>query len=212
MDSQLEILFEDDDLLVLNKPSGMLVHRGMDNDPVTVVDLVAAHLQTKKTYPLHRLDRGTSGVLLFAKSGEIAATLQQQFTEHTITRQYIALVRGEFPDKIRVDHPVPKGEGKERVDALTDFERIRVFEVEPRTLSLVRATPHTGRFHQIRRHLKHLSHPIIGDANYGKGALNREFCARYGLCRLALHAELLVFSHPVYAAEVTVRSEPPNFL
>jgi len=210
--TRLDVLLEDDELLVVNKPSGLLVHRGMDNDPVTLVDLVATHLNAKRTFPLHRLDRGTSGVILFAKSGEAAATLQEQFTDHTITRHYVALVRGEFPEQIWVDHPVPRGEGKERVAAQTDFERIRVYDIEPRTVSLVRAIPKTGRFHQIRRHLKHLSHPIIGDANYGKGALNREFCARYGLCRLALHAEFLAFKHPTTQTRVEVRSETPAFL
>lgn len=205
----LNILLETPNLLAIDKPSGLLVHRGMAADKVTLVDLVAEYLQSKTTYPMHRLDRGTSGVILFAKDSETARVLQTQFTEHTIQRTYIALVRGAFTESKVLDHPVPKGEGKERVPATTSFEPIEVLPATPRTLSLVQAQPKTGRFHQIRRHLKHLNHPIIGDANYGKGALNREIASAYGIERLALHAAELVFQDPDSGSEIKVLSPIP---
>jgi tRNA pseudouridine65 synthase len=141
---------------------------------------------------VHRLDRPTSGALAFVLRKEDVPVVEGQFARGEVEKRYVALCRGHFPDQVHVDHPVPKTEDGERVAAVTDFERVATFE---RT-SLVRARPRTGRFHQIRRHLKHLSHPIVGDVNYGKGPLNREFRARFGLHRLALHALMLELCHP----------------
>lgn len=187
----LSILHEDDELLVIDKPSGLLVHRGIGRAEEVLVDYVRDYLDDTPR-PVHRLDRGTSGVILFAKSREAAARLQADFQEGRVTKQYLALVRGVAPESGEIDNPVPRTEKGERVPAQSSFERIEIFEAEPRHLSLVRVQPHTGRFHQIRRHLKHIDHPLIGDANYGKGKLNRAIRERYGLSRLALHAERLI--------------------
>ncbi len=192
----LAVLYEDGDVLVLDKPSGLLVHRGIGRDDVVLVDLVREYTGDTPR-PVHRLDRGTSGVILFAKSAAVCAALQAAFQTGHVTKTYVALVRGVAPDDGVIDSAVPRSEGGERVDACTTFRRIEVFETEPRHLSLVEAKPQTGRFHQIRRHLKHINHPIIGDANYGKGALNRAIYERYGLDRLALHASDLELADPV---------------
>lgn len=207
----LLVLYEDDDLLAVDKPSGLLVHRGIGRDEVTLVDLVRDYT-AHTPRPVHRLDRGTSGVLLFAKSAEICATVQAAFQAGEVEKTYLALVRGIAPEAGTIDHPVPKSEDGERIDAITEFRRLEVFEAEPRTLSWVEARPHTGRFHQIRRHLKHIDHPIIGDANYGKGKLNRAIRERYGLARLALHALALELTHPKKGTRLVLRADVPPCL
>lgn len=207
----LVVAYEDEALLVVDKPSGLLVHRGIGRAEEVLVDLVRAYT-AQAARPVHRLDRGTSGLVMFAKSAEVAAQLQAAFQAEQVTKVYLALVRGVCPAAGVIDHPVPRDEGGERVDAVTRFERVEVFETEPRHLSLVRAWPETGRFHQIRRHLKHIDHPLIGDANYGKGALNRAIRDAYGLDRLALHAERLTFAHPSSGELVELTAPlPPCF-
>lgn len=187
----LNIFFEDEDFIIINKESGVLVHRGYANDDVTYVDLIRDY--GFFPYPLHRLDRQTSGLLIFAKTKKVASKMRGLFEEKKITKTYTALVRGEIPEYGNIDHPIPKAEKAERVLAVSNYTRIAIAEIQPRHLSLVSVSPITGRFHQVRRHMKHIHHPIIGDANYGKGALNREIRARYGLARLALHARALTF-------------------
>lgn len=184
----------------------------MANDPVTLVDLVAEYFGQKTTYPLHRLDRGTSGAIVFAKHSECAAKLQDALQRRVLKRTYHALVRGVIVESLLVDHPVPGREGGARVEAQTDFRRLDFWRCEPRAVSLVEACPQTGRFHQIRRHLKHINHPILGDSNYGKGALNREFCERYGLCRLALHAARVQLPHPYTSVALDVVCALPDDL
>lgn len=208
----LEIIYRDETIIAVDKPAGLLVHRGYGRDPITLCDILRHQLQLAKIHALHRLDRQTSGVLLFGLDSEIARALADDFRNHRISKRYIALVRGVFPDKVTVDHPVPKSEGGARVDAQTEFLLLGVAQTEPRYLSLVEARPRTGRFHQIRRHLKHINHPIIGDANYGKGPLNREIRARYGLERLALHAAELKFVHPKDGKLITLTAPTPNDL
>lgn len=182
----------------------------MANDPVTLVDLVAEYLGQKTTYPIHRLDRGTSGVIVFARHSDCAAKLQDLLQSRVLKRTYVALVRGVIAEHLSVDHAVPGSEGGARVEAQTDFRRLGYWPCEPRSVSLVEASPKSGRFHQIRRHLKHVNHPILGDSNYGKGALNREFCERYGLCRLALHAARIQLPHPYTLEALEVLTPLPD--
>ena len=197
----IELLYTDEHLVVANKPSGLLVHRGWDDDEdvamFRVRDAIGARVQ-----PVHRLDRGTSGALLFARTPEMVPALSRIFEEGRADKRYLALVRGTPPDEGVVDHPVPKKEAGERVPAVTRFRRIARSTID--RCSLVEATPQTGRLHQIRRHMKHLHHPLLGDVNYGSGELNRHYRATYGLHRLALHAHVLAFDHPVTGARVVV--------
>jgi tRNA pseudouridine65 synthase len=202
--STLELLYRDDRLAAFAKPSGLLVHRGWGDDDVTAVDLVREAVGGR-VHPAHRLDRATSGVLLFALDPEGAAALGGMFERGLVHKTYFALVRGVTPEEIVVDHPVPRTEDGPRVPAVTAFRRRHVFE----RWSVVEARPATGRLHQIRRHLKHLSHPIVGDVNYGKGDINRLFRERFGLRRLALHAAELRFAHPFEAREVVIRAGLP---
>ena len=203
----MHILLRDADLVVVDKPSGLLVHRGWANDRdvlmMRVRDAVGEYV-----YPIHRLDRGTSGVVVFALNKQAARALSQQWAEQLVRKRYIALVRGVPKQDGIIDNPVPKGEGKERVDAVTDVRTLHVFG----RYSLVEARPRTGRLHQIRRHLKHISCPIIGDVRYGKGEHNRLFRDRFNLHRLALHALEVGFRHPVTGEAVTVSAPIPGEL
>lgn len=192
------ILYKDASLLAVHKPSGMLVHRGWGRDDEVLADWVRPHVDSDKVHTIHRLDRATSGVVLFAQHAEAARQLADLFATRRIRKHYVALVRGIAPQMGYLDHPVPREpKGKERVEAQSSLRRIATNrDTEPRECSLVEVVPHTGRVHQIRRHLAHLNHPIFGDAHYGKGKLNRAFKEHYGLRGLALHALALCFEHP----------------
>jgi tRNA pseudouridine65 synthase len=202
----IDLLFLDAHVVVANKPSGLLVHRGLDRDDdvalFRVRDAVGQHV-----HPLHRLDRGTSGALVFARSREVAAALARAFEEGRVDKRYLALVRGVAPASGVVDHPIPRGEGQPRVPALTRFRLVAPSPVD--RCSLVEAAPETGRFHQVRRHLRHIGHPLVGDVNYGSGEINRRYRAEYGLHRLALHARSVAFDHPVTGARIEVLAPVP---
>lgn len=202
----LEVLFLDQDIVVVNKPSGLLVHRGLAKDTDNALFRVRDQLG-QRVYPAHRLDRGTSGALLFARHAEAAAQLGKQFESGSVQKSYLALVRGRPPAEGTIDHPIPRAEGAERVPAVTRF---RCLESSPRErCSLVAAFPLTGRFHQVRRHLSHIHHPLVGDVNYGRGDINRKYRAEYGLYRLALHAQRLVFTHPSNGSSLCVDAPLP---
>lgn len=204
----MDVLYRDDDLVIVNKPSGMLVHRGWGNDRVVAMTEVRDALD-QWVFPVHRLDRATSGALVFALSSEIAATVGAAFAEGRVDKRYIALVRGIPPERTVVDHAIPRRPGGPRVDAVTEIERLGVFE---NRYALVAATPRTGRLHQVRRHLKHLSCPIIGDVRYGKGEHNRLFRERFGLHRLALHCQSIALEHPRTGGRVAVDAPLPDDL
>jgi tRNA pseudouridine65 synthase len=205
----MEILYQDDVLLAVNKPSGLLLHRGWGRDATVLVDLVRDALGVSVVHPLHRLDRQTSGVVLFTSNAETAAKMSRAFEDGAVEKRYLALVRGVAPDEGRIDHPLPRRENGPRVPALTEFRRVAEAPAQPRHVSLVEATPRTGRLHQVRRHLKHIDHPVIGDANYGKGAINRAMAERYGLRRMALHAVSITLRHPGSGRAMTVKAPLP---
>lgn len=202
----IELLYVDAQVVVANKPSGLLVHRGWDRDDdvamFRVRDAIGQHV-----HPLHRLDRGTSGALLFARDPISAATLAKAFEEHQIDKTYLALVRGEPPEEGLIDYAIPKAEDGPRVPARTRFKKIARSPVD--RCSLVEAKPETGRLHQIRRHLRHISHPLVGDVAYGSGSVNRHYRSTYDLHRLALHASALAFAHPVTGVRVSVEAPLP---
>lgn len=208
----LRILYVDDHVLMVDKPSGMLVHRGWGDDDVALVDLVRDWTEDRAAHPVQRLDRGASGAVLFARDATSARLLAEAAARGDVVKRYLALVRGQTPDEATVDHPIPRKPGGARVDAVTSLRRVATAHCQPRDVSLVEVTPHTGRLHQIRRHLKHLNHPLLGDANYGKGELNRAFEAQHGLRRLALHAFSFTLSNPVTGAPISGVSPVPDDL
>lgn len=199
------VLHVDQWLVAVSKPSGELVHPGWARGEPTTMSRVRDALG-QHVFPAHRLDRGTSGVVLFARDKASARALQAVWP--TVEKHYLALVRGTPAETGTIDHPVKKGEdGPDRVPAVTRFTRVAVSSRA--RCSLVAAIPETGRLHQIRRHFKHISHPLIGDVRYGKGAINRSFRADYGLHRLALHAAQVDFVHPITGERLLVVAPLP---
>ncbi len=175
--------------MAVDKPTGVATHRGWaaDDDPLLqqVRDAVGTYV-----HPIHRLDRGASGIALFALDREAARALSDAWSE--ADKRYLAITRGHPPEHLVIDHAIPKAPGEERVPAVTEIWRRDTFG----RYALVEARPHTGRLHQIRRHLKHVSCPLIGDVRYGKGEHNRLFRERFALHRLALHCTSLRVPHP----------------
>jgi tRNA pseudouridine65 synthase len=186
----VSFIHRDPSFVVVDKPSGVAVHRGSSNDADNLMRRVRDALGVW-VYPVHRLDRGTSGAVLMALNPEAASAFGRAFAEGRVRKRYVALTRGH-PEDGDIDHAIPNDEDGPRVPALT---RVRRLGVAGR-YALVEAIPVTGRMHQIRRHLKHVSCPIIGDVKYGKGEHNRHFRDSYDLHRLALHATDLAFDHP----------------
>jgi tRNA pseudouridine65 synthase len=201
------LLYRDDLLVAVSKPSGIAVHRGWSRERIVVLTVLRDQLG-RRVFPVHRLDRGTSGVLLFALDPATARGLQEQLAAGRMSKRYLALVRGITPDEGIIDHPVPRSPGGPRVPAVTAYRRLATFE----RYSLLEVVPQTGRLHQIRRHLKHASHPLIGDVRYGKGEHNRLFRERFGLHRLALHAAELSFAHPADGRRLIVTASLPEDL
>jgi tRNA pseudouridine65 synthase len=205
----VRILFQDPAVVAIDKPSGTIVHRGprtRDEERPLLSEVRDAIGQ--RVHPVHRLDRGTSGVLLLALDVEAARRLGEAFAGGGIGKRYLALVRGVPPEGGIIDHAIPRREDGPRVPAVTEYRRLDTVG----RYSWVEARPRTGRLHQVRRHLKHISCPIIGDVNYGKGEHNRLFRERYDLHRLALHAAALTFPHPTTGEPVTVEAPLPDDL
>ena len=221
----LDILFRDDRLIAIHKPSGLLVHRSLldaheERFAVQMLrDQIGQHV-----YPAHRLDKGTSGVLLFALDRDTAASLGALFETRAIDKRYLAIVRGHPAEHGVIDHALSRRrDATERVaatdepaqPALTVFRRLATAELPHRVdrypssrYALVELTPETGRRHQIRRHLKHIAHPIIGDATFGKGRHNRLFQVLFGSTRLLLACTRLAFRHPHSGQPVVIDCAP----
>ncbi|MFT3812000.1 MAG: pseudouridine synthase [Acidovorax sp.] len=218
MTQSLHILWRDEHLVAVYKPAGWLVHRtGLDAGETRFAVQTLRDQIGQRVFPVHRLDKGTCGVLLFALTPEAARALGQSFMEHRVRKRYLALVRGWAPEAAEVDHPLRPDDAPPDAPAQparTRFARLATLDwpeaFDPRhagtRLSLVEAWPATGRRHQVRRHLKHLAHPIIGDATHGKGPLNRWWAERLGRHRLWLHAWRLEVPHPATGAPLAIDS------
>ncbi|HET8932081.1 MAG TPA: DTW domain-containing protein [Polyangiales bacterium] len=195
----LEIVYRDAYLVAVNKPAGIPSHHGWSRDVRPALQRVRDQIG-QPVYPVHRLDRATSGLLVFALSSEVARDMQGILA--VSDKRYLALCRGHDMQLTRVDHPLAKEPGAERREAITDFRWLGSFE----RYGLYEARPRTGRTHQIRRHLKHVSQPIVGDVRYGKGDHNRVFRERFGFHRLALHCHRITFTHPRAAHQVELHA------
>lgn len=201
----LEILYADDDLVAINKPSGLLVHRTALDKAATAFAVQMLRDQIEKTvYPCHRLDRPTSGILLFALSSEAARAIQTQFVEKTVQKVYHAIVRGWTEDQGNIDYALRcEDTPNKSQDAVTEYTKLTQSEIpipvgryEQARFSLVELRPQTGRKHQLRRHLSHISHPIIGDTRHGVGEQNTFIREHFDCHRLLLHASQLSIQHP----------------
>ncbi|MGD6737947.1 tRNA pseudouridine(65) synthase TruC [Photobacterium leiognathi subsp. mandapamensis] len=222
---ELEILYRDEYLIAVNKPAGMLVHRSWLDSHETVFVMQTLRDQIgQHVFPLHRLDRPTSGVLLFGLSSEIAAEMMPMFAGRDMHKTYHAVVRGwireaavlDYPLKVELDKIADKNasEEKEAQPAVTAYEPLATVETDiavgrypTSRYCLVEMKPETGRKHQLRRHMHHLSHHIIGDVNHGDGRHNRMFREHYDCHRLMLHASRLQFAHPITGELIDIRAD-----
>lgn len=224
-DNPLVELYRDDWLLAVHKPAGLLVHRSPIDRHATEFALQYARQLNggEHVYPCHRLDRPTSGVLLFARDPDTASVFGKALMAGQVSKAYLALVRGWSAEQGIIDHPLRehatdrrnKDEELPVRDALTHFRRLATTEIPvevegyPQSrYSLLALYPHTGRKHQLRRHMQHISHPIIGDTNYGRTRHNKYFAARFGGSRLMLAATELAFEHPATGEPLRVQCLP----
>ncbi|MCP9757895.1 pseudouridylate synthase [Aquitalea sp. S1-19] len=210
----LNILHRDERMIVIDKPSGLIVHRSVLDWHETRFALQLLRDQIgQHVYAVHRLDKGTSGVLVFALDKDAARSLSQAFEAQNMDKRYLAVVRGWPAESGRIDHALSRryDDAEKRHDlargeaqaAVTDFQRLASIElpvmVERYPVSryaLMQLTPHSGRRHQLRRHMKHIAHPIIGDSTFGKGVHNRYFAEHLGAARMLLHCSTLTLPHP----------------
>ena len=217
--TELPILYEDLHYIAVNKPAGMLVHRTpLEKDPEALFAMVVLRDQIgQKVYPLHRIDRPTSGVLLFAKSSEAASLLQPDLANQAITKYYLTVVRGFLPNcEGVIDQPLSKDLEKELQDAVSHYWRLAEAEIpfqsSPRyassRYSFVKVSPKTGRMHQIRRHFAHIRHYIIGDTTHGDNKQNNFFRKHFQSQSLLLHAWELYFVHPYSRETVRINAYP----
>jgi tRNA pseudouridine65 synthase len=207
----LSILFRDDYLIAINKPHGLLVHRS--NIAADAEEFALQLLRDQvnlKVNPVHRLDRKTGGVLLFALNKLIETAMQQQFMDNQVHKKYLAIVRGHTPDSENIDYPLRKENGAIQ-EAFTSYKTLQRAEIavplgkhDTSRYSLIEVTPTTGRMHQIRKHLSHVFHPIIGDRTHGCNKQNRLFKEKWEMTTLLLHASQISFKHPVTAINTTI--------
>lgn len=222
---ELEILYQDEYYVAINKPSGLLVHKSMiDKDEIYFAMQMLRDQLGMYVYPLHRLDKPTSGVLLFALSSEAARDMSELFSVHAMKKRYIAIVRGYLEEEGIIDYALSHKhdkmtdakarEDKEAQEAITHYKSLARVEL-PHAIgkyaqtrySLVALSPKTGRKHQLRRHMKHISHHILGDTKYGRGEHNILIREHYDCHRLMLHAMNLEVLHP-YTKEMIVLEAP----
>ncbi|MBO0938362.1 pseudouridylate synthase [Fibrella sp. HMF5335] len=210
----LPILYQSADMVAINKPHGLLVHRS----PIAAdahefaVQLLRDQLG-QRVFPAHRLDRKTGGVLLFALNETMNAALQQQFADGQMHKTYWAIVRGYTPDFLDIDYPLRRDEDNVLQDAFTSLTTLRRAEIPlpfgkhtTSRYSLVELTPTTGRMHQLRKHMAHVFHPIIGDRPHGCNKQNRLFLSQFGMNTMLLHARQLAFRHPVSGETLSIEA------
>ncbi|MBC7616352.1 MAG: pseudouridylate synthase [Pedobacter sp.] len=209
----LEIIYQDDHLIAINKPHGLLVHRSKIANDATEFALQMLRDQIgRQVSPVHRLDRKTGGVLLFAFEKDVEIAMQKQFQEALVGKKYLAILRGYAPDQLDIDYPLAKENGNMQ-EAFTSFVTLERVEIEvpfgkhqTSRYSLVEATPKTGRMHQLRRHFAHIFYPIIGDRKHGCNKQNKFFKVQFEMTTMLLHASQLTFKHPVIGDEININA------
>ncbi|MFT4566539.1 MAG: tRNA pseudouridine65 synthase [Saprospiraceae bacterium] len=209
----LEVLYQDDHYIAINKPHGLLVHRSSIATNTDEYALQKLRDQIgRRVNPVHRLDRKTSGVLLFAYDQESTKRLHDLFSKGEITKKYLAIVRGHFPEYIEIDYALTNDRGKKQ-EARSIITNIQHTEINiplgkwsTSRYSLVFVQPLTGRQHQIRKHLSHLNHPIIGDRPHGCNKQNRLFKEKWNMINMMLCATSLTFQHPYTQRKIKIQA------
>lgn len=199
----LDILYQDNELVAINKPHGLLVHRTkIANDADEFALQILRDQLNTHVHPVHRLDRKTGGVLLFALNTVSLKAMQGEFAQNQVKKTYWAIVRGYTNESGTINYPLKKENGMKQ-QAVTNYRTINQAEInEPfnghstSRYSLIRVEPNTGRMHQIRKHLSHIFHPIIGDRPHGCNKQNRLFKEKWNMTTMMLHAAKLGFIHP----------------
>lgn len=211
---ELEIIFKDFSIVAINKPHGLLVHR---SSIATEADVFALQLLRdqlgQKVFPAHRIDRKTSGVLLFALNAEMDSVLKALFAKKQIDKTYVAIVRGYTADSGVIDYPLRKANGQLQ-EAITQYQTIARTEIDvafgkhaTSRYSLLSIKPETGRMHQIRKHMAHIFHPIIGDRPHGCNKQNKLFKSKWQIDSMMLHAKELRFTHPLSKKQVLIKAK-----
>lgn len=209
----LDVLFRDEHLIAINKPHDLLVHRSAIAADAEEFALQLLRDQVgQKVNPVHRIDRKTGGVLLFAFSKSVEIEMQKQFAENLVSKKYLAIVRGYTPDMEDIDYPLRKENGTLQ-EAFTTYRTLKRAELDvalgnhpTSRYSLVEATPATGRMHQLRKHFSHIFHPIIGDRTHGCNKQNKLFKEKWEMNTMLLHASSLEFTHPITGELITVEA------
>ncbi|KAB7628319.1 pseudouridine synthase [Alkalilimnicola sp. S0819] len=219
-ESPLTVLYRDEHLIAVDKPPGLLVHRTrLDQEREAVAVQRLRDQIGQRVWPVHRLDKPTSGVLLFALSAEAASRMQPLFAADGVDKRYLAVVRGWAAEAGRVERPVKMRDGGPRRLGVTDYRRLATVELPipvgpypAARYSLLELCPRTGRRHQLRYHCEHLGHPIIGDTSYGRGEHNRLFREHLDCHRLLLMAVELRFIHPCSGQPLCIQAKPEQEL
>lgn len=210
----LEIIYQDDRMVAINKPHGLLVHRSPIAADATefAVQILRDQLD-HKVFPVHRLDRKTGGVLLFALDENTNSIVQQLFANGEVSKEYLAIVRGFTPDELEIDYPLRRDDGVLQ-DAQTSLRTLSRSEINipfgkhsTSRYSLVNLNPSTGRMHQLRKHMAHIFHPIIGDRPHGCNKQNKLFLEKFEMNTMLLHARKLSFIHPYSEENVTIEAD-----
>jgi len=209
----LEIIYQDDHLIAINKPHGLLVHRSKIANDATEFALQMLRDQIgRQVSPVHRLDRKTSGVLLFAFEKDVEIAMHKQFQEGLVEKKYLAILRGYAPEQMDIDYPLAKENGNMQ-DAFTSFISLQRAEIavpfgkhETSRYTLVEAYPKTGRMHQLRRHFAHIFYPIIGDRKHGCNKQNKFFKEQFEMTTMLLHASEIAFKHPVSSVDIKLNA------
>ena len=217
----LEVLYEDEYIIAINKPPGILVHKTwISEDKVFLLQMLRDQVGYRP-YTIHRLDRGTSGVILFAKSTELSGVFSELFMEHKMEKKYLAIVRGWLPAEDIIDYPLsdPESGKHEKLEAITPYKCLAKSEIntaiglkyKTARFSLIEANPATGRRHQIRKHFAHIDHPIIGDKRHGDVKHNTYFRDLFEINRMCLHASSLHFVHPVTQEDLYISADHDDY-
>lgn len=214
--AELPVLFRDEHFIAIDKPPGLLVHRTWIADGSEFALQRLRDQIGRRVYPVHRLDRPTSGVLVFGLSSRAAADLCAEFEARRVTKRYLAVVRGYLEGEGTIDYALREEPHLPAQAAVTHYRGLARVELPiavgryaTSRYSLVEAVPETGRMHQLRKHFAHIFHPIIGDTTHGEGRHNRLFRERFAIQRLLLCAHSLRFRHPYSGEEITVTAPPP---